>query len=349
MTTSILIVLSGSLGDIARALCLPAHLKTHFPESGLAWLVEERWADLIAGHPHIDRTVTFRRAWRVEAVTDVIAQLKRESYDISLDLQRIFKSGLLSLASGATRRIGFHPRNSKEMNWIFNNEHIGYQSENTSKLQHYLKFCEYLGLSPPERLDFGMRPQLPGAFRNQAFSSPYISVVMGSSWPSKNWHLEGYAELITKVLSAGRYDVLLLGVRDQAKTAEMLEKRLQSASVVNLVDRTSIRELLYILSKAEAAVGPDTGSGHLAAAVGTPYVTMVGPTTPERIAPYGCEHLTVRSSPCAPCVKRACARPQYDCMGSISANAVFDKLEVALGQRAVMESNRGIQGLRNWM
>jgi lipopolysaccharide heptosyltransferase II len=332
MTLSFLIVLTGSLGDIARALCLPAHLKAQLPGCRLTWLVEAKWQELISNHPHIDQSIVFEKAWRFGAVANVLRQLNDDSYHITLDLQRILKSGLLSRASGAGRRIGFHPRNAKEMNWLFNNEHIGYQSQNSSKLQHYLKFCEHLGLSPPEQLDFGMSSQLPEAFQNQAFTSSYISVVMGSSWPSKNWHLEGYATLISKVLSAGNYDVLLLGVREQAKTAETLKKWLQSDSVINLVDRTSISELLYILSNAEAAVGPDTGSGHLAAAVGTPYVTLVGPTTPERIAPYGCEHLIVRSdSPCAPCVKKKCTKPQYDCMGSISANAVFDKLEVALG------------------
>lgn len=334
MTLSFLIVLTGSLGDIARALCLPAHLKAHFPGCRLSWLVDSRWKELITDHPHIDRLVVFEKAWRYSAVADVLRQLNRDRYDITLDLQRIFKSGLLSRASGARRRIGFHPRNAKEMNWLFNNEHIGYQQDSLSKLQHYLKFCEHLGLSPPKHLDFGLASASQRPDRDHPIHSPYIAVVMGSSWPSKNWHLAGYRELILKILASERYTVVLLGDRNHTVSARKLKDQLPPESVIDMVNRTSIGELVNILDKSDAALGPDTGSGHLAAAVGTPYVTLIGPTLPERVAPHGCEHLVVKGSPpCSPCAKKKCPEPRYGCMENIGADAVFDKLEAALNQR----------------
>ena len=331
MTTGILIILTGSLGDIARALCLPAHIKTQIPESRLSWLVEEKWVDLIADHPHIDRAVTFQRAWRIKSVTDVMEQLKNESYDITLDLQRILKSALLSIASGAERRIGFHRRNAKEMNWLFNNEHISYLNEKSSKLQHYLKFCEHLGLPDPVTLEFGLTPLSNASYTGESLRSPYIAVVTGSSWPSKDWHGDGYHGLISKILAAGRYSVVLLGDKTQALAAGQLRGRLQSDRVIDLTGRTSLKELVSILGNADAALGPDTGSGHLAAAVGTPYVTMIGPTEAERVAPYGCEHLVVKGNePCSPCGKKKCRKPRYDCMGAITPEAVFEKLSMAL-------------------
>jgi ADP-heptose:LPS heptosyltransferase len=334
MTVSFLIVLTGSLGDIARALCLPAHLKAHFPGCRLTWLVETRWQALVSGHPHIDRSVVFEKVWRYSAAAKVLKQLNRDKYDIALDLQRIFKSGLLSRVSGAGRRIGFHPRNAKEMNWLFNNEHIGYQKDHLSKLRHYLKFCEHLGLPPPQRLDFGLASVSQRSSRDPAIRSPYIAVVMGSSWPSKNWHLAGYRELILKILASNRHAVVLLGDRNQAGFAGKLKDQLPPESVTDLVNRTSIGELVGILGRANAALGPDTGSGHLAAAVGTPYVALIGPTLPERVAPHGCEHLVVKGSPpCSPCAKKRCPEPRYGCMENISADAVFDKLEAALNQR----------------
>jgi ADP-heptose:LPS heptosyltransferase len=157
---------------------------------------------------------------------------------------------------------------------------------------------------------------------------------MGSSWPSKNWHLTGYRELILKILASDRHTVVLLGDRSQAESAGKLKDQLPPGSVIDLVNRTSIRELVYLLEKADAALGPDTGSGHLAAAVGTPYVTLIGPTLPERVAPYGCEHLVVKGNPpCSPCMKKNCPEPRYGCMENISAVAVFDKLEAALNRR----------------
>jgi len=334
MTTSILIVLTGSLGDIARALCLPAHIKGHYPESRITWLVESRWEPLLSGHPYVDRTVVFERTWRLGAIKDMLRQLRSDSCSIALDLQRILKSGLLSRASGARRRIGFHPGNAKEFNWIFNNEYIGRYDDRLPKLQHYLKFAEHLGVPAPSDLNFGLPAQK--ADRTAGCGSvrtPYIAIVMGSSRASKDWRLEGYAELIAGILASGSHRVVLVGDQMQATAARRLTERMNTDLVIDMVDRTSLQQLVNILACAEAAVGPDTGVGHLAAAVKTPYVTLMGPTAPERVAPYGCEHLVVKSNaPCAPCGRKNCPQPEYDCMGAIGAEAVFNMLSTALGQ-----------------
>ena len=336
MKKSILIVLTGSLGDIARALCLPARIKGHLPQSRITWLVENRWKDLVADHPYIDTVLVFERTWRIQPAAKILGRLRSGRYDITLDLQRILKSGLLSLASGADRRIGFHPRNAKEMNWLFNNEHIGFFDDRLPKLQHYLKFAEHLGATGATQLDFGLEPGClsDAAAEHLAEKRPYIAVVTGSSWPSKDWHPQGYIELIGRILSRGTHRVVLLGDRTQAHTARELCDRLPTTGVVNMVDRTSIRALTAILAAADAAVGPDTGTGHLAAATRTPYVTLMGPTEPGRVAPSGSEDYVVRGkAPCMPCRKATCAHPEHDCMKTIGAAAVMDMLEVALAQR----------------
>ena len=332
MKTSILIILTGSLGDIARALCLPAHLKEHWPESRITWLIESKWKELVLNHPHIDRTVVFERQWRLGAIRKTLKALRDESYDIALDLQRILKSGLLAIASGAKRRIGFHPRNAKELNWIFNTEYIGYHGDHLSKLRHYLKFTKPLGLEEPPTLDFGLPthsaddidlPRIPPL--------PFIAIVAGSSQMSKDWHFEGYRELIEAILTSGDHSVVLIGDRTQADIARRLSKEFETDRVVDLVNRTSLIELVAILLLADAAVGPDTGTGHLAAAVKTPYVTLMGPTAPDRVAPYGCENFVVRSTVhCAPCSKKKCPEPQNDCMGDIGADKVWAMLQKAL-------------------
>jgi len=98
-----------------------------------------------------------------------------------------------------------------------------------------------------------------------------------------------------------------------------------------MVNKTSLLELVATLKRASAAVGPDSGPGHLAAAVGTPYVSLFGPTPPNRVAPYGCEHLVIQSSAkCAPCNKKRCADHQEHCMRLITAKEVFAKLDEIL-------------------
>lgn len=334
---SILIILMGSLGDVARGLCLVSHIKQNWPKSRITWLVEPKCAELVNLHSYIDKTLIFNRPKGVFGVWKLRKDLAKDHFDITLDLQRHFKSGFFSLLSKAKRRIGFNKRNTKELNWIFNNEKIDYFSDELPKLSHYLKFTEHLGLLSPGSLEFGfssidVRSHVPSIISE--IKVPVIAVVMGSSWESKDWFFEGYYKLTKDILSSGKRYVVLLGDHSQTKSAMRLAQKLNAPELVNLVGQTSVLELVAIIKTAAVAVGPDSGPAHLAAAVGTPYVSLFGPTSPRRVAPYGNEHLVVQSSVnCAPCYKKRCPGLDKICMTTISVEQVQEKLSKAFEMR----------------
>ena len=327
----------GSLGDIIRALCLICHLKSHWPQSRISWLVEARWAELIRLHRQIDKVIIFRREWRASALWQLYKELSQQAFDITLDLQRILKSGLFSLLSGAKRRIGVHRNNAKELNWLFNNEHIPYVDENLSKLSHYLQFTGQLGLPVPTTLDFGFdsfndNNMLPPAVVETQNS--FIAVVMGSSWETKDWYFEGYCRLVQDILTFLKLDVVLLGDSSQSLAARRLLKKMDTHNVIDLTGN-SLVEMTAVLKAAAAGVGPDSGPGHLAAAVGTPYVTLFGPTPPGRHAPYGCDHLVVQiERDCVPCYKKRCPDRNRECMYDIDPQLVMEKLTEALNRNS---------------
>jgi lipopolysaccharide heptosyltransferase II len=331
---SILIILMGSLGDVARGLCLVSHIKTNLPQSRVSWLVEPKWSEFVRLNRQIDRMIIFKRAWRLSAVWQLYKDLGQEQFDITLDVQRIFKSGFFSLLSGANRRIGFHRRNAKEFNWIFNNEHIGYFSDDLPKIQHYLKFTEYLGLPKPDNLDFGIsslsvKERAPGVIAE--LNQPFIAVVLGTSWETKDWHYEGYLGLIQQILTDPTLKVVLLGDDSQTTLAASLTANINIPGVIDLVGQTSLPQLAAVLKAAAVGVGPDSGPGHVAAAVKTPFVTLFGPTSPQRTAPFGCEQLVVEAKlNCAPCYKKRCPDLNKQCMHSIHPDAVMEKVSLAL-------------------
>ncbi len=327
---SILIILMGSLGDVARGLGLVSHLKTARPHSRITWLVEPNCAPLVGLHPQIDKTIVFNRAWSMAALWDLYQKLRREHFDMTLDLQRHLKSGFFSLLSGSKQRIGFHRNNAKELNWFFNTDSIPYFSDNLPKLDHYFKFLEYLGLPQPSAVDFGFSkwdaikslPPLPVKTGDQL-----IAVVMGSRWETKNWIRDGYIELIQHILAMQDVHVVLVGDPSQQADANYISEAIGRTALINLVGKTSLVELTAVLKRSTAALGPDSGPGHLAAAVGTPYVTLFGPTSPQRTAPYGCEHLVVLAElDCMPCYQKRCPEQTKQCMHNISADAVLEKL-----------------------
>ena len=332
---SILIILTGSLGDVARGLCLVSHIKSHWPHSRVSWLIERKKAELVSIHPQLDDVIIFDRSGGIRGILNLRRALHREQFDITLDLQRIFKSGFFSLLSRARRRIGFHRRNCKEMNWLFNNEKIPFYHEDLPKLDHYLKFTEHLGLPVPDRLDFGLvGPQLDKALPPTVtdIRKSCVAVVMGSSWESKDWHFEGYLQLVRRIGTDLKRRVVLLGGSSQGPAAQRLIKKSNPTGVIDLTGN-SLVEMTAVLEAAAAAVGPDSGPGHLAAAVGTPYVTLFGPTPAGRHAPYGCEDLVVISgADCAPCYAKRCREGTNRCMLDIDVQVVVQKITRALAR-----------------
>jgi ADP-heptose:LPS heptosyltransferase len=332
--SSILIVLMGSLGDVVRGLYLASHIKKTLPGSKITWLIEPKWVELVKLHPMIDKVIIFDRPKGVPAVWGLYRDLAQERFDIALDLQRHLKSGFFSFLSRAQRRVGFSRHNAKEFNWLFNSEQIGDFRDDLPKLFHYLKFAEYLGLPQQGALKSGFNSIDLGANmprRIAEIHAPFFAVIMGSAWESKDWLFEGYSHLIKDLFSSGKGKVVLLGDRSQEASAIRLSKALGPSAPINLVGKTSLLELAAVLRGAAVAVGPDSGPGHLAAALGTPYVSIFGPTSPVRTAPYGCEHLVVYAGvDCAPCYRKQCPGLDKICMRKISVKEVEQKLWEAL-------------------
>ena len=344
---SILIVLMGSLGDVVRGLGIVAHLKAGYPDCRITWLVEPKCADLVSLHPGIDHIIVFRRAWSFKALWDLYRQLRQYHFDITLDLQRHFKSGFFSMLSHSQQRIGFHRKDSKEFNWLFNNVHIEYGNNERSKLDHYFKFTQYLGLDDPARVNFGIstwdgRKHLPHALTD--LDGAFISIVLGSRWESKNWHEKGYIHLIQRILAnealglPGKASglpkearVAMIGDATQAAAAREISDHIKNKALIDLVGRTSLLELAAVLKSSAAVVGSDSGPGHLAAAMGTAYISLFGPTSPERTAPRGCEDLVVQTQlDCRPCYQKQCPLQTRQCMVDIRVEEIMDRLSRVL-------------------
>jgi ADP-heptose:LPS heptosyltransferase len=330
-----LFVLTGALGDIVRGFALLHALKMREPSAHVTWLVEDKWRSILDLHKGIDHVIVFHRRKGLRGALELFGDLRRTQVDIVLDLQRNFKSGVMSRVTPALERIGFHRLDGKEGNWLFNTRTISQHGDSISKTDHYLYFLEALGLRRPETVRFGLEDideetLIKGVLGESA--SPRIGIVLGSSWRSKDWFTSGYHRLIELLHQAGDVECVLLGDRSQQRRAEELMDARGDANVKNLVAVTTLSQLVGVIKSCRVVVGPDSGPGHIAAAVGVPYVTLFGPTNPVRVAPYGMERLAVRVDiGCAPCARRVCPGLDTLCMRSISPVIVAKRVSEALG------------------
>jgi len=329
---SILIILHGSIGDVTRAIPLANLLRRRFPSAKLAWAVEAPSQPLIENHPAVDEVILFdRRNWW-KSIIPFLREIRARRFDLVLDLQRHLKSGLVSFCSGAPYRIGFHPQDCKEWNWVFNNRFIPPVGEEISKFQHYMKFAEFLGIDPqPILWHFNLTAEEQCAVDRQlqGVASHFAALFVSSRWESKRWFPAQIAACGRLAWERYGLDVVLLGSQEDRNIVDELPAW-ETGRIHDRVGRTSLRAALGIIAKARIAIGPDTGLMHIAAAVGTPVISLWGATSPQRTGPYGSEDLVIQGeAPCAPCYRRRCPVERI-CMRSIRNEDIAAKIDLAL-------------------
>jgi heptosyltransferase-1 len=295
---NILLIKPSSLGDIVMALPALSALRRCFPQARLTWLVRPEFAPLIEEHPHLDEIVLFDRrrfaqAWRSPAAArsllTLVSELRGRRFDAVLDLQGLFRTGLLSWLSGSPHRFGPHWR---EMAYLFYTTSIPPRREWIHVVDYYLKLVGAMGAADLHA-EFVL-PEKPAAratacellSRHSIDPGHYAIIIPGSAQSSKCWPAERFAALVDHLASEHGLTVAATGSRAERPTIEEI-RNLSKHPVVNLASQTSLPELVEVLRGARLVVSNDTGPGHIAAALGRPLVMLFSWSNPLRVGPYG--------------------------------------------------------------
>lgn len=170
-------------------------------------------------------------------------------------------------------------------------------------------------------------------------SSPYVVVHPGASVPARAWSPDRCAQAVRELAAAGHRVVVTGGAGERALTAHVAGER-----GLDLGGRTDAERLAGVLAGASAVVTGNTGPAHLAAAVGTPVVSLFAPVVPaERWRPYGvpCVLLGDQDAPCADSRARTCPVPGHPCLDSVTAHDVLAAVEkVAREEPAVKKAGK---------
>lgn len=343
---SILVVKLSAIGDVIHALPVSYAIKETYPDARLVWVVEPVARPLLEGNPYIDEIITFEKK-RFKSLGGFLQEFgplrkkiraaagKPEGYDYALDLQGLFKSAALVWASGAKKCFG--SEYMREMSDKISTPVVGPHA-NGHIVERYLDVARAIGcrvdevkfpvaISEKEEWAAGELLRRAGV----KDGTPYAVLAVGANWPNKRWPTKKYAELSDRLFEAGVIPVFVGGgAADEGLMAEI--SGYAELPPVSLVNQTSLKELSAVIRGASAALGGDTGPIHLAAAVKTPAVMVMGPTAPDRSSPYGMDaDCLLAGHPCANCRKRACPKG-IDCLDAISVDMVYDKLMEVVGR-----------------
>ena len=333
---SILVIKMSALGDIIHALPSLHSLRTMFPEAAIHWVVEPRFKDLLPGPPWIDSTIFFDKAALkpgklIGGLLDLRRRLKAAAPDLVIDLQGLLKSTLCAVLSGCSNRLGYCEM--REGSRFFTRPIKG-PNATGHVIERYRDVIRSLGPVPGELFfplpDFADEAeQAKGNLAALKLGGPPAIIFPGAGWSSKLWPPENYA-ILARELSAKGLPVVIGGSSADGPAAQEIIAKARPLDIPDLTGSTSLKGLMGLVSQAAVCVGADTGPQHIAAAVGTPTVTLFGPSSAERAGTLGDRAANVSASaPCSPCFKRACPK-EFICMDLIKPEAVLAACAKAL-------------------
>jgi heptosyltransferase-1 len=295
----ILIVRLSAIGDVIHGVPVLCALREALPSAFIGWVVEGRAGDVLEGHPALDELIRVpRRFWKSPVeIWKIRRRLRSLKFDIALDLQCLTKSALTAYVSGAPRRIGKSGKDGRELSRWIHNELV--EPAGAHIIEHYLSMLEAAGVQSP-----GVRFDLPEAaadaesidrfLRAIGFAGRRFAILNpGAGWPSKIWPAERYGDVAQHLFSThGIRSIAVWGTAREVPLAEAIGASSDGAAM--LAPSTTMLELAALCRRAALFVGSDTGPMHLAVAVGTPTISMHGPSRADWCGAYGPQNIRMQ-------------------------------------------------------
>jgi lipopolysaccharide heptosyltransferase I len=314
---NIALVKLSSLGDVVHALPVARAVRAWWPAAELTWVVERREQAILGGNPDVNHVVPVdTRLWRREfrrpggapavivKVRGLVRRLVAGRFDVAVDLQGLWKSGVITALTRAPLRIGLAAALCRERAsaW-FTNRHVTPPREAEHVVDQYLAVVAALGV------DLGTvgRPAFPISREADAEAAvarwledegvktrtPLILLNPGSGGDHKRWAVEAFRRL-------GEELAVRLGARvgiswgpGEEPLARAIAHGMRTGALVP--PSTTIPQMVALFRRATLVVGGDTGPVHVAAVLGVPTLGLYGPTSARRNGPYGPRVATIQS------------------------------------------------------
>jgi lipopolysaccharide heptosyltransferase I len=283
----ILISRLSALGDVVCSLPAAAALKQAIPDLHLTWAVDPRFAGIVECCSFVDEVMKVKPGFKPKSWPTFT-----DRFDAALDLQGLLKSALVVGRAKSPLKLGYHWQ--REFSWLFS---AAVQPDPSSIhiVDQYVDVARAaiaaLGFALVDGpTDFGLVPTEEDVESTRALTGAERYVVMnaGAGWATKRWPSAYFAQVIAGL----ELPTMLIGGKAEADRAAADEvflecDKIRATRPTDLLGKTSVRQLVALVAGCSAHLGGDTGSSHLAAALGRPAIGLYSITRPERSCPYG--------------------------------------------------------------
>ncbi|MDR1196251.1 MAG: DUF374 domain-containing protein [Endomicrobium sp.] len=331
----ILIVQPSRLGDIIFSLPVLAALKRKYPHAKISWIVDERCAEILQGNTLLDNIFIWDRTKRSYSYyKELKNRLRAQKFDLSIDLHGLAKSAMLVRLAKARFKLASSSTNGmRELSWLFSKE-IKSNDPHAHCIERHMEVSKYLGCD--EKIEYpisiaesdfeSVRKKLAA---EKVDVTKIAGIHAGGGWLSRRWKPERYAALAQRLKNELGADIVLVGGREGGSSEKGLNEEIISQAGVEICDLTgklTLKELCAFFKLCRVFIANEAGPMHIATALQTPSVAILGPTNAKRTGPFGGKTKIIQHQfSCQPCRNRNCKNVL--CMDDIKISEVFDEVK----------------------
>jgi len=360
---NILVVSLQGIGDLLLTTPLLHGIKKAFPMAKLYILTFNANKDILSGNSDVDEIITFdyKNKSNILKVLTLLFDLRKRRFDLSVcPYPSGLRSAFIGYLSGARERFGQRLSLFKNYRWVFTN-----QTPITEVKHAVLMNLDFLRLLGIDFKDVDTRIVFNLNDEDKKFASEFlrdnnvedkdllIAVHAGGGRYTiayRNWSAERFARVCDGLVERFKAKVILIGGKDD----EMIVKRVISMmrqKPISAVKKASLKQTAVLIQRVKLLICNNSAPMHIAAALGTPTVSIFGSVDPRIHRPWGEGHIVLRKTlECSPCYyptlrdtlketklknrwfgrKFKCKTGDYSCLTSVSIEDVLNATKTIL-------------------
>lgn len=344
----LLVVVPNWVGDAAMATPTLAALRTYFAEAEITHLMRPYVHEVLAGGGWSDHEVYWPREKGLRGViaqVGLVRRLRRARFDGAILLTNAFRSAWVAWRAGIRRRIGY-ARDGR--GWLLTHK-LNPRRERgrfvpTPLVPYYAQIAEHCGATVADlrtRLVVNDADERAAAALRAAYSLPtdvdYAVIAPGAAFgAAKCWLPERFAEVCDGIAATRGWRCLLVGAPGEFPLLRAIRDHARHPVVCCEDPATTLGSLKALIRDARVLIGNDSGPRHFGVAVGTPTVTVFGPTHQEWTRYDGANEVCIQIDvDCGPCQLRKCPL-DHRCMTGVTSAMVLAAVDRVVDNAAAL-------------
>jgi lipopolysaccharide heptosyltransferase II len=314
-----LIIQTAFIGDVILATSLIEKLKKFFPDAQIDFLLRKGNENLLENHPHLNAVLTWnKKDHKFSHLLKIISKVRKNNYDVVINLQRFASTGLITFLSGAKTKIGFD-KNPFSFSFTEKVKHtIGDGKHEVNRNLELIKNLTDDSFMMPKLYPSENDIKTVAHYKNKN----YVCIAPTSVWFTKQLPQQKWLELIEKINPD--YTICLLGSAADFKFCEELISKSNRKNSFNLAGKISLLQTAALMKDAKMNYVNDSAPMHIASAMNAPVTAFYCSTIPAfGFGPLSEQstivetHLKLECRPCGLHGFNKCPLGHFNCAHSI--------------------------------